>query len=66
MTVIAYSGYLINCTVTTLVSYEEEDIRRALDLVNTQASEHASNYAAGMREARRIMESELMSDRIND
>jgi hypothetical protein len=38
----------------------EEDVRAALQEVERQASNHGANYASGMREARRIVETRLI------
>lgn len=37
-----------------------EDVRMALDHVDAAAREHGADYRAGMREARRIVETELL------
>ena len=36
-----------------------DEVREVLDRIETEASAHGANYAAGMREARRIVEAEL-------
>jgi hypothetical protein len=35
------------------------EVEAVLDKIEAEAATHAANYAAGMREARRIMETEL-------
>lgn len=37
-----------------------EDLRRALEKVDAEAGEHTTDYAAGMRHARLIVEEELL------
>lgn len=38
----------------------EERIREVLNSVESAASDHGGDYSAGMREARRIVEAELL------
>lgn len=37
----------------------EDDVQRVLELIEQEAATHSADYAAGMREARRIVEAEL-------
>jgi len=39
---------------------DEDDVRAALSAVEQEAGEHGGDYRAGMRNARSILESELL------
>ncbi|MDS0284724.1 hypothetical protein [Haloarcula onubensis] len=39
---------------------DEDDVRAALSAVESEAADHGGDYRAGMRNARSILESELL------
>lgn len=41
---------------------DEDEIRDALSAVDAAASNHGADYSAGMREARRIVETRLLGN----
>jgi DNA-directed RNA polymerase subunit RPC12/RpoP len=58
-----YSGPKVTCpNCKNEILFSESDIRRALDKVDVEASDHGQNYAAGMRLARQIIEKELIQE----
>lgn len=45
-----------------MTDFTSEDLRQALAAVDSEAAEHNAEYAAGMRHARLLVETELMND----
>jgi len=60
---IDFSGEFINCLdCEDKVLLSSLDIRQVLQRVEGKASNHGSNYSAGMRLARHLIEEELLEE----